>query len=429
MIRKFSKNLQSGIGLIAVLVLIAIVGILATVIARLGDSAMFVNMAAQSNADVNALTGEIRRLLSDPAICRANFQNRDARSASTTQLVDRTGTSVYSVGGTYGGLKLPIQSMQLIDNPGSGDGVEVVAGGMGTTNFVFGITRKLGPQRKHIAQTNRTIRLAVQSNATFQILNCQALSSGEENIWERNPSDLTQISFNDGFVGVGQANPAARLDIAGEVKIGDENGTCNSPDDEGKIRYRDRSIWYCDGISWKTRPLPQMATVNQCQWTNYLNDWDQSFDYYCPGDKSMVGIESYHNSGREDRRFRFLCCNLQIDNQNATRSSCSSTEYVNEYDQKLNFTCPFEMVMVGMKSKHNSGREDRQFGFHCCRYRASGLRLFTRECSISGYVNNYDSRANYSCTNSSVMVGQSSVHDSGREDRRFSHHCCSYETN
>lgn len=40
--------------------------------------------------------------------------------------------------------------------------------------------------------------------------------------------------------------------------------------------------------------------------------------------------------------------------------------YHNNMDGPLNFTCPSGQVMVGMDSYHDNGREDRQYGFTCC---------------------------------------------------------------
>ena len=45
---------------------------------------------------------------------------------------------------------------------------------------------------------------------------------------------------------------------------------------------------------------------------DYWNGWDAHFARSCPSPRVMVGVESYHDNGREDRRFRFKCCELSV---------------------------------------------------------------------------------------------------------------------
>ena len=52
-------------------------------------------------------------------------------------------------------------------------------------------------------------------------------------------------------VGVGTFKPQAKLDVEGNIKVGNENNTCNA-DTEGSIRYDKPSKKFqgCDGTSW-----------------------------------------------------------------------------------------------------------------------------------------------------------------------------------
>ena len=53
--------------------------------------------------------------------------------------------------------------------------------------------------------------------------------------------------------------------------------------------------------------LPQ-----SCSWTDYVNDWDNTYNYSCPDGKVLVGVGSKHDNRKEDRRFRFQCCRLKV---------------------------------------------------------------------------------------------------------------------
>eukprot|EP00483_Globobulimina_turgida_P002560 UN02564 len=78
----------------------------------------------------------------------------------------------------------------------------------------------------------------------------------------------------------------------------------------------------------------------------------------------MIKVESYHDSGKEDRRFTFTCGLL--DNEEHELVNCGLTGYLNEYDGELDFHCPNNGVIRGIESWHDSYYEDRQFRFDCC---------------------------------------------------------------
>ncbi len=63
-------------------------------------------------------------------------------------------------------------------------------------------------------------------------------------------ADRLRIS-NDGNVGIGTATPAAKLEVAGEVKFGNTSSTCNSSS-EGQQRYNSttKNMEFCNGTAW-----------------------------------------------------------------------------------------------------------------------------------------------------------------------------------
>ncbi|XP_005099814.2 hemagglutinin/amebocyte aggregation factor [Aplysia californica] len=109
--------------------------------------------------------------------------------------------------------------------------------------------------------------------------------------------------------------------------------------------------------------FPETFVELTCEWSNYVNDFDQLIEYQCPNDNVVAGISSYHDNHPEDRRFKFYCCRPN----DLVTHGCEYTGYVNSYDQLLNYTVPDGWVLRGMTSVHDNSKNDRIFQFDVCR--------------------------------------------------------------
>eukprot|EP00483_Globobulimina_turgida_P010854 UN10875 len=79
----------------------------------------------------------------------------------------------------------------------------------------------------------------------------------------------------------------------------------------------------------------------------------------------MVKAYSYHDNGKEDRRWTFTCGILSSAHKLV---NCGWTGYLNEWDAALNFDCPSNGVIRSIWSRHDNGREDRLWRFECCQF-------------------------------------------------------------
>lgn len=106
-----------------------------------------------------------------------------------------------------------------------------------------------------------------------------------------------------------------------------------------------------------------------------VNAYDQKSRIVCPKDMALTYIRSTHDSHHEDRSWSYKCGKFdgwQVE-------QCYWTDYINEYDKELEFQCPTignpNMVFAGLISVHDNHREDRVFKFKCCRMAIAPLPL------------------------------------------------------
>ncbi|KAG9329598.1 hypothetical protein JZ751_003510 [Albula glossodonta] len=103
-------------------------------------------------------------------------------------------------------------------------------------------------------------------------------------------------------------------------------------------------------------------SLAQCFWTNYVNCFDERFTFYCPPNHVISGMASYHDNGREDRRWKYYCCRVN----NYCNSNCRWTTYVNNFDDYFTWNVPSQNYLVGAESYHDNKREDRRWRFYYC---------------------------------------------------------------
>ncbi|CAN2390959.1 Dermatopontin, partial [Pristimantis euphronides] len=147
----------------------------------------------------------------------------------------------------------------------------------------------------------------------------------------------------------------------------------------------------------------------------WVNDYDQVLNFACQRNQSISLIISIHANKHEDRVWDFSCQNT-FDSP----AFCSWSSYANDFDEEFTFICPFGSVLSGMESYHDNKREDRRWKFLCCQ----GDKAVQQNCKWSGYVNDFDSYLRWDAPSNYYLVGVQSYHDNKREDRRWSYYSC-----
>jgi len=154
----------------------------------------------------------------------------------------------------------------------------------------------------------------------------------------------------------------------------------------------------------------------------WRNSWDGVLNFRCPQHHGVYGsisrIKSHHHNGKEDRQWDFEC-NYDI----RTQSSCSwPHDFVNGWDAELQYECPKYGYIAGAYSYHDNHREDRRWKYFCC----DCPRGYSRShCYWTSYINSMDGWMDYKLGPGRVIVGLSSYHSNHHEDRRWRLKICS----
>lgn len=183
-------------------------------------------------------------------------------------------------------------------------------------------------------------------------------------------------------------------------------GLSSDFDNEDRVwKYR----WCSTNVVYP-RPEPHVPWYTDRSTDN--NDWDEWLFFECAGsDQAINYIQSTHDDGKEDRLWQFGC-GIYTEWQ----TSDSYWTRISDYDNEINKSCN-DGFICGFSSFHNNGKEDRRWRFKCCNQEEYG----TTRADTSGTVgpNTWDDPVNVDLDYPKYISGVYSVHDNGKEDRQW----------
>ncbi|XP_072913801.1 hemagglutinin/amebocyte aggregation factor-like [Hemitrygon akajei] len=150
----------------------------------------------------------------------------------------------------------------------------------------------------------------------------------------------------------------------------------------------------------------------------WVNDYDDKLLFTCPASETIEAISSQHHNHHEDRQWDFQCRKSF-----SQQPSCAWSHYVNNFDEEFTFTCPFNSIISGVESYHQNHEEDRRWKFYCCRVE----NVCNKNCFWTNYLNLFDEYFSWQVPESSYLVSVSSYHDNYHEDRRWKYQYCERE--
>ena len=122
---------------------------------------------------------------------------------------------------------------------------------------------------------------------------------------------------------------------------------------------------------------------------------------YCGKSQAIKRIRSTFSRGHGDRRFNFLCASY---GSSSVCSDCKTTDYVNRYREAISFNCPVNQALTGVESIHLNAKEDRRWRFRCC----ETLEHVTSNCELTGKINRLHHNFDFNVAGGKVVVGMHS---------------------
>ena len=115
---------------------------------------------------------------------------------------------------------------------------------------------------------------------------------------------------------------------------------------------------FCAPAANKVTTLPEHTKVTQ------FNKYNEESFVDCPVDSVVTRIYSQHDSGARDCRWRYHCSKFN----GWKTGKCWWSDYVNNFDEEFNFECYEQGVIACISSYHNNSSQDRRFKFKCCKW-------------------------------------------------------------
>ena len=106
--------------------------------------------------------------------------------------------------------------------------------------------------------------------------------------------------------------------------------------------------------------------TKECTQHKNVNTYDKPVKFSCPENQVLTGESSKHSSRAEDRIFSYDCCKVEHPYVELKVDQCFTSPWVNGFDAFFHYRCPQNMVMQGVESYHSSSQEDRRFRYKCC---------------------------------------------------------------
>ena len=136
------------------------------------------------------------------------------------------------------------------------------------------------------------------------------------------------------------------------------------------------------------------AIVEAQIWQNYYGG---PLHVDCGTTSALYRVRSQHSNNTQDRQWLWECRSV-VD---TAFDDCEWTAYLNSFNQPIYFQCDHDYVLTGVNSYYNNEAEDRRWKAKCCK----SSDHFVQDCRVSRYINSYDSYVDFSVDSPEVFTG------------------------
>ncbi|XP_062888013.1 hemagglutinin/amebocyte aggregation factor-like [Mobula hypostoma] len=147
----------------------------------------------------------------------------------------------------------------------------------------------------------------------------------------------------------------------------------------------------------------------------WLKENNLGISYVCPYRGSISMVVSQFNNKTEERVWDFACKSTF-----QGHVSCSWTDYVNRFDEGINFSCPSEALICGAENLRGDIQKDRKWRFYCC----EAGRVCFRGCAWSPYVNQRNEYFSWEVPADHYLAGIVRHHENQSGERRWQFRYC-----
>ena len=149
--------------------------------------------------------------------------------------------------------------------------------------------------------------------------------------------------------------------------------------------------------------------------TEECHSYDEVCDIQVATGNALSAFRSWHDNSKEDRIWTFYDEAVPF-----ATSTTYTTGYVNEWDGDASWSST-GAYMVGWYSYHDNGKEDRRFNIY---YRNLATGYTRGSCAWTGFNDWDESDALHEGQDDSYVFGMYSYHDDFHEDRKTKFYFC-----
>ncbi|XP_078064272.1 hemagglutinin/amebocyte aggregation factor-like, partial [Mustelus asterias] len=90
--------------------------------------------------------------------------------------------------------------------------------------------------------------------------------------------------------------------------------------------------------------------IINCSWTDYVNSYDEGINFSCPSDSLISGVQNLQSPTQRNRKWKFYCCGRW----SVCFANCVWTEYVNKSNEYFSWLVPEDFYLLGVVRYHDN---------------------------------------------------------------------------